>query len=142
MTTPTNSIVNTPTKTIPASSPIVFKTTPSNSPLSRDRVRQSLIPILTQKTSPCSYKGACRPSSVPGNVQKGQLLEGRTKEQVLEAAILIQSVYRGYLCRRKKLLVQHKAAIVIQATWYEWIDGRMDGLIDGMYVIEYLIYFY
>lgn len=124
VTTPTNSIVNTPTKTIPAGSPIVFKTTPSNSPVTRDRVRQSLIPIPTQKTSPCSYKGTWHTSSVPGNVQKGRLPEGRSEEQVLEAAILIQSVYRGYLCRRENLLVQHKAAIVIQATWYGWMKKK------------------
>ena len=130
MTTPTNSIVNTPTKTISATSPVVFKTTPSNSPLTRDRVRQSLIPIPTPKTSPCSYKGGSHPSSVPNNVQKGQLSEGRSEKQVLEAAILIQSVYRGYLCRREKLLVQHKAAVVIQATWYGWMDGLIDGWMD------------
>ncbi len=34
-----------------------------------------------------------------------------------QAAVIIQSLWRGFVCRKKKLLKKHKAAILIQAAW-------------------------
>ena len=34
-----------------------------------------------------------------------------------KAAVMIQSLWRGFCCRRRRLLIKHKAAVTIQSAW-------------------------
>ena len=57
------------------------------------------------------------PHPSPGHQGEGGVVARVSTDEAVSAAVVIQSAYRGYLCRRRNLLGQHRAAIVIQAAW-------------------------
>ena len=98
-----SSCKTTPIKTSQDSTPTHSLHTPIDSPpycLSSLPVGAPLVQLNT-KVSPTNQILAL--SSCDKNMEK--------------SVIKIQSLYRGHLCRRGKLLMKYKAAIKIQATW-------------------------